>query len=180
LIDPSKTPGLDNILGPIGQMKKQGATFGNTTQALTLYNNIMAKQYAAGVQDFKGAGRITQNELATDAPGQSLMNNRNQTPDQFRANTQAYINKLQLKRANAAGAAGQLSGLSDEDYALANSIYKPGGALAASGPQPARGGGGKALSPSDIQTAKAMLALGDNSDITAMKKAGYDISPLMN
>jgi hypothetical protein len=138
-----KNPGLNDIVGGWANQHKTDQTPGlaSTTQgALSLYNKIMGNQYAAGVQDFKGAGRITQQELKQDLPGQSTMANRAQSPDDFRSGVQAYIDKLKLKRAQLFGAAGQLDhpDLTDEDFGKINPIYKPGGDLYAPGQAPRR------------------------------------------
>jgi hypothetical protein len=132
---------LPDILGSINQYKTKG-TLGigpDTSNALALYDKIMGGQYAAGVQDFKGAGRITQQELKQDLPSQSTMPDRNTDVASFQASIDAYKKKLQAKRAQMFGAAGQLASpdLSDEDYALVSPIYKPGGALYVAG-QPER------------------------------------------
>ena len=128
-----KEPGLEGILGGAGQFNQAGNPFNSdqTSKALALYNKIMGNQYASGVQDFKGAGRITQQELKQDLPGQSTMGTRNQSLADFTQGVQDYITKLQTKRAQLFGAAGQLASpdLSDEDYAKISPIYKPGGDL---------------------------------------------------
>ena len=115
-----KEPGLDNIVGPTGQFNVAGNPLNSpdTSRALSLYNKIMAGQYAAGVQDFKGAGRITQTELKTDAPSQSVMGSRNLDPVAFRQGVQDYIDKLKQKRAGLFGVAQKATDprLSDEDY----------------------------------------------------------------
>jgi hypothetical protein len=142
LIDPKKTPGLDNIVGSwANQNKSVGMPdLDPTTQtALAKYNKIMGAQYAAGVQDFHGAGRISQQELKQDLPSQSTMSNRAQQGSDFRIGTEQYIKKLQLKRAQLFGQAGQLNSpdLSDDDYNnLVNPIYKPHGDLYAPGQAP--------------------------------------------
>jgi hypothetical protein len=168
-------PGLDNILGPTGQYVQAGGPLGtfnqaNTTNALALYNKIMAAQYAAGVQDFKGAGRITQTELNQDAPSQSIMKARNLTPQNFRAGVQDYINQLQIKRANAFGAAGQLASpdLSDQDYAKVNPIFKPQGDLYVPG-QPARAP--SAASGTSAPASGAASAAGGGIDLRGMSDA---------
>jgi hypothetical protein len=130
-------PGLDNIVGPLNQFKASQFTTGQSADAMALYNKIMAEQYTAGVQDFKGAGRITQQELNQDAPSQSIMKNRNLDAGAFRAGVQQYITQLKTNRAQLFGKAGQLSQASDEDYGLINPIYKEHGDLYVPG-QPAR------------------------------------------
>jgi hypothetical protein len=129
-----KQPGLDDIVGGYLNQHKSDQTPGlaaSTQSALSLYNKVMGNQYAAGVQDFKGAGRITQQELKQDLPGQSTMANRAQSSADFRQGVQDYIAKLQQKRAQLFGQAGQLDhpDLSDADYGKVNAIYKPGGDL---------------------------------------------------
>jgi hypothetical protein len=128
-----KEPGLNGILGGAGQFNQAGNPFNSadTSKALALYGKIMGNQYSAGVQDFKGAGRITQQELKQDLPGQSTMSVRNQSPEDFRQGVQDYITKLQTKRAQLFGQAGQLDhpDLSEDDYGKINPIYKPGGDL---------------------------------------------------
>jgi hypothetical protein len=194
-------PGLDDIVGGWANQHKSDQTPGlaSTTQdALSLYNKVMGNQYAAGVQDFKGAGRITQQELKQDLPGQSTMANRAQSPQDFRAGVQAYIDKLKMKRAQLYGAAGQLASpdLSDEDYANVNPIYKPGGDLyvpnqkerPAPAPAPASGGAAaagpavgtlKPLAPEDIAQAKTLMARdGRDAVIAHLKANGYDTSGL--
>jgi hypothetical protein len=192
-----KTPGLDDIVGGWANQHKSKETPGlaSTTQgALALYDKIMGNQYAAGVQDFKGAGRITQQELKQDLPGQSTMANRAQSAEDFRAGVQAYIDKLKLKRAQVFGQAGQLDhpDLTDEDYARVNSIYKPGGDLFASGQTARRPAAAppaaapaassaalKPLAPEDIAQAKTLMAKdGRDAVIAHLKANGYDTSGL--
>jgi hypothetical protein len=127
-------PGLDDIVGGWANQHKSTETpnLASTTQdALALYGKVMGAQYASGVQDFKGAGRISQQELKQDLPSQSTMSDRAQSPADFRQGVQDYIAKLQQKRAQLFGQAGQLDhpDLSDGDYAKINPIYKPGGDL---------------------------------------------------
>jgi hypothetical protein len=127
-------PGLDDIVGGWSNQHKSIDTPGlaSTTQdALALYNKVMGSQYASGVQDFKGAGRISQQELKQDLPSQSTMADRAQSSGDFRQGVQAYITKLQQNRAQLFGAAGQLASpnLSDADYGKIDPIYKPGGSL---------------------------------------------------
>ena len=107
------------------------AGFADEQAALAKYNKIMAAQYAAGVQDFKGAGRITQQELKQDLPSQSTMANRAQSAADFRTGVQEYIQKMKEKRAQLFGMAGQLASpdLSEEDFGKVNEIYRPGGDL---------------------------------------------------
>jgi hypothetical protein len=156
-------PGLDNIVGGVGQFNKAGNPLNSpeTTRALALYDKIMASQYAAGVQDFKGAGRITQTELKTDAPSQSIMGSRNLDPTAFRQGVQDYINKLKQKRANLFGLAqkGDDPRLSDEDYAK----YVAPNQDLYGGPKrdikPSSGDGGGALKPMPEATKSAAQAL---------------------
>jgi hypothetical protein len=173
LLDKSKTPGLDNILGPAAQYNQAGNPLNSndTTQALALYNKIMAEQYTAGVQDFKGAGRISQQELNQDAPSQSIMKARNLTPQTFRAGVQQYITQLQTNRANLFGKAGQLGQASDDDYGLVNPIYKPGGDLYVPG-QPAR------AAPSSSAAAPSPGATTSASSPAAPASGGPQLKPL--
>jgi hypothetical protein len=193
-------PGLDNILGPVKQFLPSQLTTGDTANAMAMYNKVMAEQYTTGVQDFKGAGRITQQELTQDTPGQSIMKNRNLTPQNFRAGTQAYIDQLKIKRANAFGAAGQLASpdLSDQEYGMVNPIFKPGGDLYVHSQPlrspPAGGGGataqsapqqqqqGQSLKPlTDAQKQQARGLIGrDGRDavIGHLQTGGYDTSGL--
>jgi hypothetical protein len=125
---------LPDILGGTNQYKTTGmiGLSSDTSNALGLYNKIMGGQYAAGVQDFKGAGRITQQELKQDLPSQSTMPDRNTDVTSFQRSIDAYKKKLQAKRAQLFGAAGQLASpdLSDDDYdKFVSPIYKPGGSL---------------------------------------------------
>jgi hypothetical protein len=201
-----KQPGLDDIVGGYLNQHKSDQTPGlaaSTQSALALYNKVMGNQYAAGVQDFKGAGRITQQELKQDLPGQSTMANRAQSPADFRQGVQDYIAKLQQKRAQLFGQAGQLDNpdLSDDDYAKVNPIYKPGGDLyvggqterkaaaqppptpAAAAPPPsslaAPVGTLKPLAPEDIAQAKTLMAKdGRDAVIAHLKANGYDTSGL--
>jgi hypothetical protein len=146
------TPGLDDIVGSWTNKSKSAGTPGlapTTQSALAAYDKIMGQQYASGVQDFKGAGRISQQELKQDLPGQSTMSNRMQSPTDFRAGVQAYIDKLQTKRATLAGQAGQLGQLSDHDYSLVNDVYKPGGDLYVPG-QAQRAAPAIVTSPDDV------------------------------
>jgi hypothetical protein len=128
---------LGEILGGTNQYKTTGMVglSPDTSNALALYNKIMGGQYAAGVQDFKGAGRITQQELKQDLPSQSTMPDRNTDVASFQTSIDAYKKKLQTKRAQMFGASGQLASpdLSDEDYKLVSPIYKPGGSLYVTG-----------------------------------------------
>jgi hypothetical protein len=127
-------PGLDDIVGGWTNQHKTSETPGlasSTQDALSLYGKVMGSQYASGVQDFKGAGRISQQELKQDLPSQSTMSNRAQSPADFRQGVQDYIAKLQTKRAQLFGQSGQLASpdLSDADYDKVSPIYKPGGDL---------------------------------------------------
>jgi hypothetical protein len=145
-------PGLDDIVGSLPNRMKTKDTpdLADSTQAaLAQYDKIMGQQYASGVQDFKGAGRISQQELKQDLPGQSTMSNRAQSAQTFRDGIDAYITKLQTKRATLAGQAGQLSQLSDREYALVNDVYKPGGDLYVEGQKP-RAPPATVTSPADV------------------------------
>jgi hypothetical protein len=167
-------PGLDDIVGGYLNQHKSDQTPGlatSTQDALALYNKVMGAQYSAGVQDFKGAGRISQQELKQDLPSQSTMSNRAQSPENFRQGVQDYIAKLQQKRAQLFGQAGQLDhpDLSDADYGKINPIYKPGGDLfvggqterrAAAQPPPAPAGDATgALKPMADDTKAAAIAM---------------------
>ena len=158
-------PGLDDIVGGWANQHKSTETPGlasSTQDALALYNKVMGNQYASGVQDFKGAGRITQQELKQDLPGQSTMANRAQSPADFRQGVQDYIAKLQTKRAQLFGAAGQLSSpdLSDDDYARISPIYKPGGDLFVPGQ---KGRSAPAAAAADTPSASATPASAEQS-----------------
>jgi len=187
-------PGLDDIVGGWANQHKTKDTPGmaaTTQDALALYDKVMGNQYAAGVQDFKGAGRITQQELKQDLPGQSTMTNRAQSAADFRQGVQDYIKKMKLKRAQAFGAAGQLDSpnLSDEDYANVDPIYKPGGDLFVKGQgsrpekaaSPAEAGSVslKPLSSDDLASAKTNIAkYGRDAVIAHLKANNYDTSGL--
>ena len=195
-----KQPGLGGMLGAGNQFNQAGNPLNSedTAKALGLYNKIMGNQYAAGVQDFKGAGRITQQELKQDLPGQSTMSNRNQSVEDFTAGVKDYIAKLQTKRAQLFGQAGQLSSpdLSEDDYGKVNDIYKPGGDLYVTGqtarkaaapanaptpaaPTAANAGTLKPLAPEDIAQAKTLMAKdGRDAVIAHLKANGYDTSGL--
>jgi hypothetical protein len=164
-------PGLDDIVGGWANQHKSDQTPGlasSTQDALSLYGKVMGAQYASGVQDFKGAGRISQQELKQDLPSQSTMSNRAQSPADFRQGVQDYITKLQTKRAQLFGQAGQLASpdLSDADYAKVSPIYKQGGDLfvphqaARSDPAPtAVAPAGAALKPMPDDTKAAAQAV---------------------
>ena len=197
-------PGLDDIVGGWANQHKSDQTPGlasSTQDALALYNKVMGNQYAAGVQDFKGAGRITQQELKQDLPGQSTMANRAQSPADFRQGVQDYIAKLQTKRAQLFGQAGQLASpdLSEADYAKVSPIYKEGGDLFVTGqkgraPPPAPTAADtpaasatpasattslKPLAPADLAQAKTLIAKdGRDAVIAHLKANGYDTSGL--
>lgn len=192
-------PNLGDILGAANQFKQPG-TIGvspATANVAALYNKIMGGQYAAGVQDFKGAGRITQQELKQDLPSQSTMPNRNTDVASFQQSIDDYAAKIRAKRALLFGQAGQLSDprLSDEDYnSPSMSIYRPGGDLyvpgqrarAPSAPQPAASpaspaapaSGAQKLSDADLAEAKQRIAAGDKGVIPFLKGKGYDTSGL--
>jgi hypothetical protein len=201
-------PGLDDIVGGYLNQHKSDQTPGlasSTQDALSLYGKVMGSQYASGVQDFKGAGRISQQELKQDLPSQSTMSNRAQSPADFRQGVQDYITKLQTKRAQLFGQAGQLNSpdLSDADYGKVSPIYKPGGDLFVSGqpnrPPPdattaAAPSGAtapppsslaapattlKPLAPADLAQAKTLMAKdGRDAVIAHLKANGYDTSGL--
>jgi hypothetical protein len=139
LIDQLQTPamqaGLKEFLGTTGSMRPVATMSANGKAAWALYKQVMAMQFAAGTQDFKGAGRITQQELNQDAPSQSTMGQLNQDPEDFMKGMGAYRNQLATHRANLFGKAGQLDdpALGDQDYGLISPIYKPGGDLFVAG-----------------------------------------------
>ena len=87
------------FLGRGGQLKiDSGALSDPAKKALQLYKQIMASQFAAGTQDFKGAGRITQQELTQDAPSQSTMG-INQSPGDFFDAVKTYRDQIAQHRA---------------------------------------------------------------------------------
>jgi hypothetical protein len=136
LIDQLSTPamqeGLKEFLGTTGSITPVAAMSPKGKAAWAIYKQIMAGQFAAGVQDFKGAGRITQQELNQDAPQQSTMGQLNQDPEDFLKGMAAYRDRLANHRANLFGAAQYIDDprLSDEDFASrVSSNYKPGGDL---------------------------------------------------
>jgi hypothetical protein len=167
---------LPDILGGTNQYKTTGMVglSTDTSNALALYNKIMGGQYAAGVQDFKGAGRITQQELKQDLPSQSTMPDRNTDVTSFQASIDAYKAKLQAKRAQLFGATGRLGDpdLSDSDYDKVSPIYKPGGPLYVAGqaarpapaaadsspPAPSSSGGLKPMPDDTKAAAQAVIA----------------------
>ena len=120
LVDQFMTPdmqeGAKEFLGTGGSLRPVAA---KGKAAYALYKQIMATQFSAGTQDFKGAGRITQQELTQDAPSQSTMGQLNQDPNDFFAGVQKYRDQLAQHRGNLFGAAqkGDDPRLSDEDYA---------------------------------------------------------------
>jgi hypothetical protein len=131
-----KDPDLNNILGPIGQFKTQGpVTSPDTARVLGKFDTIMARQYAASVPDLKGA-RVTQTELAKDAPGQSTMSKRGMAPADWREGAMAHIGTLIQKRNLLYQAAGQtpppvpgvsdFSKMSDDEATQAVSALHPG------------------------------------------------------
>jgi hypothetical protein len=116
---PEMQEGAKEFLGTGGSMRPVATMDDKGKKAWSLYQQIMGMQYAAGVQDFKGAGRVTQAELARDAPSQSTMGQLNQDPNDFFAAAQKYRDQLAQHRAGLFGAAqkGDDPRLSDEDYA---------------------------------------------------------------
>jgi hypothetical protein len=123
LIDQFTTPRMQEaakqFLGTVGQYRPLGTMNDDGKAAFALYKQIMATQFAAGTQDFKGAGRITQQELTQDAPSQSTMGQLNQDPGDFFAGMTKYRDQLAQHRGNLFGAAQQTNDprLSDQDYA---------------------------------------------------------------
>ena len=123
LIDQFNTPamqeGAKEFLGTAGSMRPVATMSANGKAAWALYKQIMATQFSAGVADFKGAGRITQQELTQDAPSQSTMGQLNQDPSDFFTGVQKYRDQLTQHRAGLFGAAQKSDDprLSDQDYA---------------------------------------------------------------
>lgn len=116
---PDMQEGAKEFLGTIGSNRPVATMDAKGKAAWALYRQIMATQFSAGVQDFKGAGRITNQELNQDAPSQSTMGSLNQDSSDFFAGVQKYRDQLAQHRANLFGAAqkGDDPRLSDEDYA---------------------------------------------------------------
>jgi hypothetical protein len=170
---------LPDILGGTNQYKSTGmiGLSPDTSNTLALYNKIMGGQYAAGVQDFKGAGRITQQELKQDLPSQSTMPDRNTDVASFQASIDAYKAKLQAKRAQLFGATGRLSdpALSDSDYDKVSPIYKPGGPLYVAGqaarPAPAAAEAATSSSSSSSPSSSSSAAPADAPPVEGAKKA---------
>jgi hypothetical protein len=170
---------LPDILGGANQYKTTGMVglSPDTSNTIALYNKIMGGQYAAGVQDFKGAGRITQQELKQDLPSQSTMPDRNTDVASFQASIDAYKAKLQAKRAQLFGATGRLSDpdLSDSDYDKVSPIYKPGGPLYVGGqkerpaPTPA-----DAATPSSSSSSSDLKPMPDDTKAAAQAVIAKD------
>ena len=135
LVDQFMTPdmqeGAKEFLGTTGSMRPVASMDAKGKAAWALYKQIMATQFSAGTQDFKGAGRITQQELTQDAPSQSTMGQLNQDPTDFFNGVQKYRDQLAQHRANLFGSAQQGTDprLSDADYAkyLAPNLDVTGG-----------------------------------------------------
>ena len=117
-LTPEMQKASQQFLGQTGQYVPEGMMDDAGKKAYKLYKQIMASQFAAGVQDFKGAGRITQMELQQDLPSQSTMG-LNQAPGDFQDAVTKYREQLMRKRAGLFGAAQKTDDprLSDEDYA---------------------------------------------------------------
>jgi hypothetical protein len=117
-LTPEMQKASQQFLGQTGQYVPEGMMDAAGKKAYKLYKQIMASQFAAGVQDFKGAGRITQMELQQDLPSQSTMG-LNQAPGDFQDAVAKYREQLMRKRAGLFGAAQKTDDprLSDEDYA---------------------------------------------------------------
>jgi hypothetical protein len=117
-LTPEMQKAAQRFLGQTGQYVPEGMMSDPEKKAYKLYKQIMASQFAAGVQDFKGAGRITQMELQQDLPSQSTMG-LNQAPGDFQDAVTKYREQLMRKRAGLFGAAQKTDDprLSDEDYA---------------------------------------------------------------
>ena len=116
---PDMQEAAKEFLGTTGQYNPVANMTDKGKKAWSLYKQIMGSQFSSGVQDFKGAGRITQQELNQDLPSQSTMGQLNQTPEDFATATQTYRDQLARRRAGLFGAAqlGNDPRLSDEDYA---------------------------------------------------------------
>ena len=116
---PKMQKAAEQFLGTTGQINPVANMDEDGKHAWSLYKQIMGMQYAAGVQDFKGAGRITQSELTQDAPSQSTMGQLNQSPTDFFAGVQKYRDQVAQHRANLFGVAQKADDprLSDADYA---------------------------------------------------------------
>ena len=203
LVDQFMTPdmqeGAKEFLGTGGSIRPVATMDAKGKAAWALYKQIMATQFAAGTQDFKGAGRITQSELTQDAPSQSTMGQLNQDPNDFFAGVQKYRDQLAQHRATLFGAAqkGDDPRLSDEDYTkyVAPNIDLFGGpkrnikppaedgsaasSAASSSSSSGGGGGGQKLSADDIAQAKTLMARdGRDAVIAHLKAKGYDTSGL--
>jgi hypothetical protein len=185
LVDQFMTPamqeGAKEFLGTVGQYKPIAAMSAQGKAAYALYKQIMATQFSAGTQDFKGAGRITQQELTQDAPSQSTMGQLNQDPSDFFAGVQKYRDQLAEHRANLFGAAQQTNDprLSDADYTkyVAPNLDVTGGPARTVKAAPA--GGGKQMSADDLAQAKTLMARdGRDAVIAHLKANGYDTSGL--
>ena len=157
LNQPNMKAGMQEFLGTIGSNRPVATMSADGKAAYALYTQLMAGQFAAGVQDFKGAGRITQQELNQDAPSQSTMGKLNQDPSSFFKGMDAYQQQLTTHRANLFGKAQYIDDprLSDEDYASAlSSNYKPGGDL---GPKTTSRNDFSRMSDNDAEAAYARL-----------------------
>jgi hypothetical protein len=123
MVDQFMTPkmqaGAKEFLGTAGSVRPVASMSDDGKAAWALYKQIMATQFSAGTQDFKGAGRITQQELTQDAPSQSTMGQLNQSPTDFFKGVSTYRDQIAQHRANLFGAAQQATDprLSDTDYA---------------------------------------------------------------
>jgi hypothetical protein len=116
---PEMQKGAQEFLGTTGQIRPVALMSDQGKAAYALYKQIMATQFSAGTQDFKGAGRITQQELTQDAPSQSTMGQLNQAPTDFFNGVAKYRDQIAQHRANLFGASQQATDprLSDTDYA---------------------------------------------------------------
>jgi hypothetical protein len=118
-MQPDMKKAAEEFLGRGGQVKiDYGALSDPAKKAYQLYKNLMASQFTAGTQDFKGAGRITNQMLTQDAPSQSTMG-INQAPKDFFDAVGQYRQNLAGHRALLFGPAQKADDprLSDEDYA---------------------------------------------------------------
>ena len=169
--------GAKEFLGTIGSIRPVATMSTNGKAAWALYKQIMATQFSAGVQDFKGAGRITQQELTQDAPSQSTMGQLNQDPEDFMRGVATYRNQLATHRANLFGKAGQLDdpALGEQDYGLISPIYKPGGDLFVAGQ---KGRSPPAAAAASSSSSSAPEATGGATDLRGSKDPDGDYAKL--
>jgi hypothetical protein len=134
LLDPKNRAALDELAGWYNQTIKLGLAPGTLSEPArrlqTVYETVIAGQFASAVQDFPGS-RISTKELMMDAPSKSTMK-LTQGPDDFIKATEDYRDQILNHRANLFGKAQQLDdpALSDAEYdKYVNQIYKAGGDL---------------------------------------------------